>query len=207
MKKVLALAAAALVLAGCGNGGDADPDASAPTTPAPTTTSAGPEPSPTPDLPAAADLLVAPGAIGDARVGMTVDEALATGLFDADVQIHDCGEGTPASPLAWKEPLRDTLDVYVADGTITSLGVRGEGPKSAEGLGVGNTLADFRGAYETAEMREAGYGQTGLFVTDGTQWLGFLFDAPVASMAQDTPVTFMEVTGGEGRPSLTRDAC
>ncbi|WP_121794091.1 hypothetical protein [Aeromicrobium phragmitis] len=207
MKKVLAMAAAAVVLAGCGTGDTNEPDASAPTTPAPTTSSPSPEPSPAADLPAAADLLVVPGAVGDARVGMTVDEALATGLFDADVQVLDCGEGTPKSPLAWKEPLRDTLDVYVADGKITSIGVRAEGPKSAEGLGIGNTLADFRGVYETAEMREAGFGQTGLFVTDGTQWLGFLFDAQVEQMAQDTPVTFMEVTGGEGRPSLSRDAC
>ncbi|WP_293784459.1 hypothetical protein [uncultured Aeromicrobium sp.] len=206
MKKVLALAAAALVLAGCGSD-DADPDAGAPSTPAPTTTSPSPTPSPTPDLPAAADLLVAPGAIGDARVGMSVDEALATGLFATEFDRGDPAVCENNQPLAWKEPLNDTFDVYVADGKITSMGVRAEGPTNAEGLGIGHTLADFRGVYETAEMREAGYGQTGLFLTDGSQWLGILFDAPLESIGPDAPVTFMEVTGGEGRPSLTRDGC
>lgn len=202
MKKVLAIVATAVLLAGCGSGGG--DENTSPTTPAPTTST--PSPSPTPDLPAAADLLVAPGAVGEAKVGMTVEEALATGLFDADVD-SQCGDGTESLPLGWKPPLSDTFDVYVADDRITSIGVLAEGPKNAEGLGVGSTLDDFKGVYETAEMREAGYGQTGIFLSDGTNWLGILLDAPLESIAPSTPVTFMEVTGGEGRPSLVRDGC
>ncbi|MBM9464298.1 hypothetical protein JL108_12625 [Aeromicrobium sp. YIM 150415] len=205
MRKVMALAAAALVLAACGDGGgDDDPT---PTTPAPTTSEPSEEPSPEPseDVPEASELLIAPGSIGDARVGMTIDEALATGLF-VDEGPERC-EDAPDQGLDWKPPLNDTFDVYVADGRIASMGVSAAGPTNAEDLGIGNTLLDFRGVYETAEMREAGYGQTGLFLSDGDNWLGILFDAPLDTIEETTEVTFMEVTGSDSRPSLQRDGC
>jgi len=193
MRKVIASAAvaAAALLAGCsGSGDDEKPSA---TSPSPTETS---------PAPAADEMLITPGAVGDAEVGMTVDEALDTGLFEAEVKSSCDG----VEPLGWKPPLDDAFDVYVADDEISSLGVVAEGPKTAEGLGVGDTLGDFRGVYETAELREAGYGQSGLFVTDGSAWLGLLFDAPMDSLDPDAPVTFIEVTDG-ARPGLMRDGC
>jgi len=137
---------------------------------------------------------------------MSKDEAFGTGLFDQDVPIggEECGRD---APLAWKTEYASSLDVQTKDdGTVVSLGVRGEQPRTAEGLGVGSTLREVSRAYETAEMTEAGYGQTGIFVTEGDAWLGFLFDEDVDAVGPKSKVTMIEVTTGT-RPDLMRDGC
>jgi len=137
---------------------------------------------------------------------MTRDEALATGLLDTDVDVpgEECGR---TEPLGWKPKYASSLDVLTQeDGTVVSLGVRGEQPRTAEGLGVGSTLKDVTAVYETAEMVEAGYGQTGVFVTEGDAWLGFLFTEDPESIEPTSEVLMLEVTTGT-RPDLMRDGC
>ncbi len=194
-----------LTLAACSDSSEPEPT---PGTSAPTATAstASPTTAPTASPIPLTDLVVEPGAIGPAEAGMGRDEALATGLFDADVE-GGAEECERTEPLAWKADYAASLDVLTRDdGTIVSLGVRGEEPRTAEGLGVGSTLRQVSRTYETAEMTEAGYGQTGVFVTDGERWLGFLFDADVESIGPKAKVTLVEVTRGT-RPSLMRDGC
>ena len=76
----------------------------------------------------------------------------------------------------------------------------------ADGLGVGSTLREVSGVHETAELTEAGYGQTGVFVTEGDRWLGYLFDADPESVGPKDKVVLVEVTQGT-RPDLMRDGC
>lgn len=194
-----------LMVGGCSDeAAEPAPSSAPPSITAPATS--GPTSVPTTAVPALADLTVTPGAVGPVRARMTRDEALATGLFDADVQVggEECGR---TEPLAWRSPLGSSLDVQTDDaGTIVSIGIRGTEPRTADGLGIGSTLAEVSKTYETAELTEAGYGQTGVFVSDGTAWLGLLFDADPQTIERSAEVTFMEVTSGT-RPDLMRDGC
>lgn len=202
MLRLIAVAAVTvLATAACGT---SDGTASGPTA---TTPSASETTSATTAPPSLDSLVIAPGAVGAAKAGMTKADALATGLFDADVVVGG-DECERTEPLQWKSSFGSAVDVLTTDdGTIASLGVSGPGPKTADGLGIGSTLADVSGVYETAEMLEAGYGQTGVFVNDGTDaWLGFLFDATTDDIEQTSPITFIEVTQGS-RPDLMRDGC
>lgn len=200
-------AATALTLTACSDSPDDTPEPS-PSSPSATTaaTSAAPTTEAPVALPSIEELVVAPGRIGPVRAGMTRTEAVDTGLFDEDVSVggEECGR---SAPLGWKPNYASSLDVLTTDdGTIVSLGVRGEQPKTADGLGVGSTLRDVSGTYETAEMTEAGFGQTGVFVTEGDDWLGFLFDEDVDAIGPKSKVTMIEVTTGT-RPDLMRDGC
>lgn len=200
--RLLAVAAVAIVaLAGCSesSGTDADPTA---TTPSATATSQATTTATT--APALADLTVVPGAVGPVAAGMTEKDALATGLLQSDVDLDDCGVKVP---LGWNPPFSSSLDVQTSDnGVVISVGVRGDQPRTTDGLGVGSTLADVSKVYETAELTGAGYGQTGIFVSDGENWLGFLFDADPTSIEPTETVSFMEVTSGT-QPDLMRDGC
>lgn len=201
-------AATALTLTACSDDPETpDPTASTPSTTASSpATTATPTTEPTVALPGIEELVVAPGRVGPVRTGMTRDEAFDTGLFDADVEVPGEGCGR-VEPLGWKSDYAGSLDVLTKDdGTVVSMGVRGEQPKTAEALGVGSTLRQVSRAYETAEMTEAGYGQTGIFVTEGDAWLGFLFNEDLEAIGPKSKVTMMEVTAGT-KPDLMRDGC
>ncbi|GAA3529310.1 hypothetical protein AFL01nite_01380 [Aeromicrobium flavum] len=206
-------ASAALVLAACSDSPDDEPTPAADTpsvttssTPSETPTTPTPTTEPPAALPALDELLVSPGRVGPVSVGMTKQQALDTGLFEADVEVpgEDCGR---VLPLGWKADYASSLDVLTKDdGTVVSLGIRGEQPRTSDGLGVGSTLREVSGVHETAELVEAGYGQTGVFVTDGERWLGYLFDADPESIGPKDAVSLVEVTQGT-RPDLMRDGC
>lgn len=177
-------------------------------TPDPTKATSTPKPTGGPEMPTeAADFVIAPGAIGPVAVGMSRAEALATGLFVTNDSANPdvCGP----SPLAWKPHWRTTFDVYtVGNGEITTLGVFAKAPRTADGVGVGSTLAEVRATLEDKEPVAAGYGQSGLFDYDGEsgRWIGYLFDDATGELTDDSTVTFVEVTKGE-QPSLMRDGC
>lgn len=187
-------------------------------TPTPTPTpSASPEPSastPTPKVSATpstsallpvGSLQIDTGAVGPVRVGMTKKQAAATGYFNTDVESQNCPVPTP---LEWTSNYYNVLDVYLTqDATISSIGVRGTGPKTRSGLQINSTYAEVKkvlGAH--AKPQDAGYLQTGLFVNDGDAWIGFLFDAQPGSIENGDSVTFIEVTRGM-KPGLMRDGC
>ncbi len=154
-----------------------------------------------------AEIELTAGAVGPITVGQSKTEALATGLFDADLPATV--EGCATVPLAWKAPFSETFDVQTrADGTITSIGVRAAGPTTAAGLGVDSTYAEVRAAVAGAPAVAAGYGQSGVLVHDAATdgWIGYLFDTPVADLAADDKVSFVEITRGS-EPGLMRDGC
>ena len=153
------------------------------------------------------DLVIAPGRVGAARVGMSKQAALATGLFDADTPPPV--EGCAVLPLTWKKPYFDMLDVMtLGNGEIASIGVRGKLIRTKSGLGVGSTYAQVRAAIEDKTPVEAGYSQSGLYEYDPQAggWIGYLFNPPVDELKASTPVSFIEVTKGE-QPGLMRDGC
>jgi hypothetical protein len=152
-------------------------------------------------------LELAPGAVGPVRVGMSKSEALATGYFVADVPSP--AEGCPDRELSWKDEYVNTYDVQtLGNGEITSIGVRGEGIVTADGIGPGSTLDEVRAQYPDEELVEAGYGQSGIRFFDPQDggWIGFLFEEPVDSVQGSDEVFFVEVTQG-AEPSLMRDGC
>jgi hypothetical protein len=201
MKKQIAAAVLAVSVAG---GIGTGVVANALTTGSPATDGAA-TPSVAPTAPA--DFVIAPGAVGPVSAGMSKTEALATGLFDADVAASV--DGCPTVPLTWKKPYSDVLDVQtVGNGEIVSIGVRAEGPTTDDGLGIGSLFADVQAGVEDDTPVDAGYGQSGLFDFDAEtgRWIGYLFDAPADEVEAGDPVTFVEVTKGS-QPSLMRDGC
>ena len=104
-------------------------------------------------------------------------------------------------------PPSNALDVYTDNaGTIASIGVAKSGPHTRSGLQVGSTYERVQEVLGDVEPEEAGYGQTGLFVSEGSGWIGFLFDATPATVQATDKVTFIEVTRGT-KPGLIRDGC
>lgn len=176
------------------------------------TPSANPTPSvkPTPTVTATRlpdQLVLAPGAVGPVKAGMSKAEALATGYFDADVPSEGC-EGVRMR-LAWKDDYADSFDVYtLRNGEITSIGILSDSVRTAEGIGKGSTYDEVRAAYPDEQLVEAGYVQSGIrvFDLDNGGWLGFLFNPTVDKIKGDSPVTFVEVTKS-AEPDLMRDGC
>lgn len=198
----IALTAALLLVTGCSDGdqpNEPDPTAAEPTSePSPT-------PTETPTVVAPADLVVEPGAVGPARAGMSKVEAMKTGLFDADVPPPV--EGCPPYPLQWKKQY-EGVDVIATDGTISSLGVFKDGPKTSNGIGYGSTLDDLTKAYPNlSPVVDAGFNQAGAYQFTDDEFIGFLFgDATVSSIKGSSKITFIEVTAGN-KPDLIRDGC
>ena len=207
MKRTLTAAVMALlVLSGCGSD---DPPTAEETTATPSQEpSATPDPtaSPSDTPPAPAKLVVEPGAIGPARGDMSKAEALATGLFKADVPAPV--EGCEPYPLQWKKKYKGVDVLTRDDGSIVSLGAFKGGPRTAKGIGYGSTLAEVTKAYPNlSPVVDAGFGQAGAFEFTDTEYIGFLFgEATVSSIKQSSKVTFMEVTVGD-KPELMRSGC
>ena len=123
------LVVAALLLAACGD--DEDPVAT-------TTTEAEAE---------SVDPVLSAEGLGDLRIGMSAEDASATGLI---------GEIGPGCELAG--PGNEGADLVGADGFVTfqdgelvAIDVRG-GAETAEGIAVGDSLDDLRSAYGDVEV-------------------------------------------------------
>lgn len=206
-----ALVAAALastsLLTACGSDDKTDDKTGTPQSSVSSPADPTPSVSATDEAPQVDGLTLAPGAVGPVKVGMTKAEAAATGLFDTDVPAG--ASGCDAEPLAWKAPYADVLDVQtLTSGEVASIGVHEAGPTTADGLGVGSTLADVLAAHPGSKAVPAGYGQTGVLVQDATTdgWIGYLFDVEPAKAQDGDTVSFIELTAGE-KPSVMRDGC
>jgi hypothetical protein len=218
-KQIAALVVAASVVGGVGAGVAADaltdgrPAAAARPTPSSSAAASDPTEGFDPNvggesgMPAGDKLTLAPGAVGPVRAGMSKAEALKTGYFVAEVKAP--AEGCPMLPLAWTDEYVHGYDVLTRpDGSIASLGVRGPGVSTADGLEVGSTLEEVQATYPDAKLVAAGYDQSGILVQDAATrgWIGFLFDHPVAEAIGSDRVSFIEITRGT-KPSLMRDGC
>ncbi len=202
MKRMLGtIVVLVLFTAGCGSGPTSEGN-----DPTVEQTSASPEATPetTASPEDSSDLVVAPGKVGDVKAGMTKEEALATGFFDADV---DGVEGCTFA-LQWKKQFEGVDVLTREDGSIGSLGVTKGGPRTVEGIGVGSTLAEVKAAYlELSDVKAAGFDQAGVFHTVGDDHIGFLFgEATPATITDSSKVSFIEVTSGK-LPELMRSGC
>ena len=194
MRLRASIAIATLLLAGACGGSDSPSTESTKT------------PSPTPNETAsAAPLVVAPGRVGPVLVGMTVDEANATGLFEPLEETDDdpCKEFNP--PIQWKAPNTESLKIRVEKGKITALGIR-DGAKTAKGIGNGSTFGDVKAAYPDAKAEQSqGFGST-VYRKDGDKWLGMGFDEDPDQIKDSSKLLYMEVTVGS-KPATFLDGC
>jgi hypothetical protein len=157
-----------------------------------------------------APLVAAPGRIGPALAGMTVDEANATGLFEPrETPKDDPCEGA-YGPIQWKAPNTEDLLVGVdlkgaGKNTIVVMGIR-DSVKTAEGVGVGSTLADVKDAYPDVKVKDSVALGSTIYRKDGDAWLGLAFNETPEEIKASSKVVFMEVTKGF-KPDVYLDGC
>jgi hypothetical protein len=193
---VLALLLASTALfAGCTDDGPAeasDEVTSTATTEATTDTTEDPTEDPTEDL------VILPGSIGEARVGMTRAQWTPTGLFEDGAVLCE-GE-----LIHWAaDPTAKELFVLTdEDATITQLSVSAPGPHTEHGdLEVGSTYGELKRAFPTlTQPVDDGFDQASVYPPgeeDGLAYLGFLLDSPAGKVTDDTTIVKIAVTGGE----------
>jgi len=209
-RTLVAAVAALLVLTGCGSD---DPPTAEETTASPSqesSTTAEPTVEPTAGPsgpPAPADLVIEPGRVGLAVVGMSKDDAAKTGMFDVD--LPPPVDGCPPYPLQWKKQYKG-IDVLTAeDESISSIGVSEGGPRTAKGIGAGSTLGELTKAYPNlSPVVDAGFSQAGAYeYNDQDEFIGFLFGETTATtIKKSSKITFIEVTTGS-KPDLIRSGC
>lgn len=148
------------------------------------------------------NLVLRPGAIGKANVGMTVKQALHTGLFR---RAEVCG------PLRPKGKLDRQMGATFHKKRIIVMEVGGKNIRTAKGAGIGTTLEELRSAYgkrlskprrtKTADPRWA------VYLRHHNRYLGFLIGGrPRQHVHPWNKVVYLEVTRGE-RPYLYPDGC
>jgi hypothetical protein len=146
---------------------------------------------------------ITPGGVGPVRLGMTKDQALETGYVEEGTIAPNCG----TSVLQWKSDYQATLGLSTLDaGQVVGIGVKQPGPRTRSGLTIGSTYASVKAALGEGATPEAVGGQAGLFVSEGPNWLGFLFNSPPDTITDDATVTFIEIRQG-AKPNLTPGGC
>jgi len=149
---------------------------------------------------------VVPGAFEPIRAGTSIQQAIDAGFMERDPQREQACEGTF---WKWKGQWSQGLDVLVGgDKQISSLGMSKDGLETPEGISIGNSYAAVDKTYgdrlEGPVRMDSG--QAGVFLHDGDNWVGFLFDNKPGQLADDSRVVFIEVSRGN-RPGLLRDGC
>jgi hypothetical protein len=147
-----------------------------------------------------------PGAFEPIEVGTSVQAAVNAGYMERDPKREQACEGTF---WKWKGQLAEGLDVIVgADQRITALGMSKPGLETAEGISIGNSYAAVDRTYgdRLEGPVRMDYGQAGVFLRQGDNWIGIGFDNEAGQLADDSHVAFIEVSQGT-RPGLLRDGC
>jgi hypothetical protein len=150
-------------------------------------------------------LMIAPGGIGPVRVGMTVEEAEATGYFEPYEEIADDMCKHDHALIQWKDPRTDTHTVRIEKGSVISLGVSGD-TETAEGVGVGSSYEEVLTAYPGAKARRGEILGSTIYLTDGNRWLGIGFQDELDKLTDTSRVQYMETTVGS-RPGTFRSDC
>jgi hypothetical protein len=184
-------AATLLVIAAC-------TDASQPTDPQ---ASASPSVSPTSSN---TQWVVAPGRIGPVEVGMTLEEAQATGAVEPNKPATP--DVCPAPSLQWKAPNTHKLDLRDHDGRIAVMGVRDAMFKTAEGVGVDSTWEELQAAYPGAKIEGSPASGSLLYRKDGDKWLAIAFNEQPEDLKPASEVVYMEVEVGQ-KPIAYPDGC
>lgn len=147
-----------------------------------------------------------PGAFEPIRVGMSIQQAIDAGFMERDTQREEACEGTF---WKWKGQWSAGLDVIVGeDKQIASLGMSRAGLETPEGISIGNSYAAVDKTYGDRLQGpiRMDYGQAGVFLRSGENWLGIGFDNRPGQLTDDSRVAFIEVSRGN-RPGLIRDGC
>ena len=156
-----------LVLAGCEAG--ESPVGPPPSTGA-TAASDAPANGATEPAPSEATLVLAPGKAGPFTIGMTSEQALEQDL------VRESSDD-PCPRLAPVDKYRGlSLQFADTDAGDVLLGVliKDEGPKTAEGIGVGDSIAKLKATYGGQLKATTGeYGETSHVLTDGNKAIGF----------------------------------
>lgn len=164
-----------------------------------------PTESPAASEPAAEELVAAPGAIGPVQVGMTVDEANATGFFEPREVAEDDPCKEEYGPIQWKAPNTETLMVDVEDDKISLLGIQ-DTVTTAKGIGVGSTWSDVKAAYPDAKVEESQADGSTVYRQDGDKWLAMAFVELPDDVKDTSEVVFMEAALGE-KPAAYLSGC
>ncbi len=147
---------------------------------------------------------LAPGRIGPVEVGMTLEEALATGAVERTEPEPD--PPCPPPALQWKAPNTDKLDVFDADGKVAVLGTDSPDFTTPEGIGVGSTWGEIQKVWGGAKLRESpAFGHL-VDRTDGNKWLAFAFFEEDDDVKDSSKVVYAEVTMDE-KPVAFPDGC
>ncbi|WP_182379185.1 hypothetical protein [Nocardioides sp. WS12] len=161
------------------------------------TSTATSDPTSTPSTPD--ELVILPGSIGAARVGMTRAQWTPTGLFEDGAVL--CG----GELIHWAaDPTAEKLLVLTdKDATITQLFVSAPGPHTEHGdIEVGSTYGELKRAFPAITQPVAdGFGETSSVYPpseeDGLAYLGFLLNALPGDVTDATTIARIAVTGGE----------
>jgi hypothetical protein len=152
-------------LAGCTPGeSPISPPPSSGATAEPPTTPVQPTSEPT-----SSALLLAPGKAGPFTIGMTSDQALKDGLV-REPGDSECGL-TPVG--SYREFSVQFADTETGDELFGVL-VKNKEAKTAEGIGVGDSIAQLKQTYGAKLKRTAGeFGETRYILTEGNKAIGF----------------------------------
>lgn len=148
---------------------------------------------------------LAPGAFGEVKAGENIDTAIAAGYLEEDK--HRPCDGGPF--YKWRDQWSGGMDVIVGENKrIDYLGLSKDGLETAEGISIGNSYGALKATYggKLSAPVTMDYGQPGVFIEEGTRWLGFLLDASPDSLSDKSRIKFIEVSDGR-RPGLARDGC
>ena len=150
------------------------------------------------------NLVLRPGAIGKAKIGMTIKQAMRTGLFR---RTGRCG------PLQPKGKLDRQMGTLVRKGHLRGMKITGRNIRTAKGAGLGTTLKSLRETYgdELSKPRKIKKNPEhlwGVFLRRDRRYLGFLLGTrpQAAHPKPGHKVVYMEVTRGKS-PTLYPDGC
>lgn len=206
---VIAVTGATLaVLTACGSGPSAAPTATATVTTTVTTTTTV-NATVSASVPVSSEeLTIGFGSLGTARIGMTVAQAMATGLFDRP---KSSPQGCPDRLLEFRGIFRNVTVTNDAAKRIDTFGIyeyglTGTGPRTAAGIHVGSTETELKAAYGSrlGPGLPTFYGHA-YEVHEGRNYINFF----IGKDNQDRPLTTIggiQVTAGS-RYDFNTDGC